>query len=68
MCQALLEIMEPEISKIAKEAAEEAAIKEAKETAINMLKSGKFIVEEIKEYIPRLSVEEIKAIAKSLNN
>ena len=76
MCQALLEIMEPEISKIAKEAAEkaakeaakEAAIKEAKETAINMLKSGKFIAEEIKEYIPRLSVEEIKAIARSLNN
>ena len=66
MCQALLEIMEPEINKIAEEVAKEAAIKEAKENAMNMLKSGKFAVEEIKEYIPRLSVEEIKAIAKGL--
>lgn len=80
MCQALLEIMEPEINKIAAEvaekaakeaaekAAEEAATKQAKETAVNMLKSGKFVAEEIKEYIPRLSVEEIKAIAGGLTN
>lgn len=62
MCQALLEIMEPEINKIT----EKAVIKADMETAKNMLKSGNFSPEEIKKYIPRLSVEEIKAIAKEL--
>ena len=59
MCQALLELMEPEISLITEKAADE----EAKKNAINMLKSGKFSPEEIQQYIPRLSVEEIKALA-----
>ena len=68
MCQALLEIMEPEISKITEKAVKETADREARETAVNMLKSGKFAAEEIKEYIPRLSVEEIKAIARELAN
>jgi hypothetical protein len=90
MCQALLEIMEPEINeitekavkkavdKVSKETAErvsketaervakETADKEARETAINMLRSGNFLPEEIKRYIPRLSIEEIKTIAKTL--
>ena len=74
MCQALLEIMEPEINKITEKVAEkvaervakETADKEARETATNMLKSGKFLPEEIKKYIPRLSIEEINMIAKSL--
>lgn len=90
MCQALLEIMEPEINeitekavkkavdKVSKETAErvsketaervakETADKEARETAINMLRSGNFLPEEIMRYIPRLSIEEIKTIAKTL--
>ena len=62
MCQALLELMEPEINKITekavekavKEAVDKTADKEARETASNMLKSGNFSPEEIKKYIPRL--------------
>ena len=79
MCQALLEIMEPEINKIAeeeakkaaKEAAKEAekeAAKEATETAIRMVKAGRLSVEEIKEFFPRLSAEQIKQIGKKLSN
>ena len=40
---------------------------EATQTTINMLKSGKFSVEEINEFVPRLSLNEIKTIAKKLN-
>ena len=58
MCQALLEIMEPEINKIT----ENAVIKADMETAKNMLKSGDFSPEEIRKYIPRLSIEEIKSL------
>ena len=36
----------------------------SEETAIKMLKSGKFTVEEIHEYVPRLSIEEIRALKK----
>ncbi len=61
MCQALLEIMEPEISKIA----DEAATKETSTgTALKMLKTGKFSAEEIHEYVPLLSVEEIKTLGR----
>lgn len=59
MCQALLEIMEPEINKIT----QEAVVKADMETAKNMLKSGEFSPEEIKKYIPRLSIKEIKSLA-----
>ena len=58
MYQALLEIMEPEINKIT----ENAVIKADMETAKNMLKSGDFSPEEIRKYIPRLSIEEIKSL------
>lgn len=37
----------------------------SEETAAKMLKSGKFTVEEIHEYVPRLSIEEIQALKKS---
>ena len=66
MCQALLEIMEPEINKIVEKVAEERVDKEARETASNMLKFGDFSPEEIRKYIPRLSIEEIRMIAKKL--
>lgn len=92
MCEALLEIMEPEINRMVKAATEketrrlreeterlqeenrqeakrlrEEAQKEAMETAAKMLKSGKFSVEEVKDFVPRLSMEEIKAIATDLS-
>ena len=60
MCQALLEIMEPEIKGIVDAATKD----EAKKTAVNMLESGKFSIEEIHQYIPRLSIEEIGMLAK----
>lgn len=50
MCQALLEIMEPEINKIvgrAKEEADQKAKKEAEETVAKLLQSQKFSFEEI---------------------
>ena len=50
MCQALLEIMEPEINKIKEQTIKETAHKEASENAANMLKSGKFSPEEIKKW------------------
>lgn len=67
VCNALLELMEPEINKIVgeatKAAVEEAVTKTKKEeaikTATKMLKSGKFTSEEIHEFVPRLSLEEI---------
>lgn len=92
MCEALLEIMEPEINRMVKAATEketrrlreeterlqeenrqeakrlrEEAQKEAMETAAKILKSGKFSVEEVKDFVPRLSMEEIKAIATDLS-
>jgi len=70
MCQALLEIMEPEINKIVGEARKEERIKARKEgaieTATNMLKSGKFSIEEIVEYVPKLSIEEVRTIKEGL--
>lgn len=76
MCQALLEIMEPEINKIAEEAAKKAAEeatkkaeeKTAEEAAIRMVKAGRMSVEEIKEFFPKLSAEQIKQIGERLSN
>ena len=39
---------------------------EATQTAINMLKSGKFSFEEIRRYVPRLSIDEIQEIARKM--
>lgn len=76
MCQALLEIMEPEINQIVRQATEkerrekEEALrqikKEAEESVIKMLKMQKFTIEEIQECIPKLSLDDIKRLAKSL--
>ncbi len=48
------------------EAAEEAKKENAKETAIQMLKKGKLSIEEIAQYVPSLSVEEIEKIQQEL--
>lgn len=71
MCQALLEIMEPEINKIvglAKEEADQKAKKEAEETAAKLIQSQKFSFEEIHQCVPRLSIENIQKIAAKLAN
>ena len=71
MCQALLEIMEPEINKIvglAKEEADQKAKKEAEETAAKLIQSQKFSFEEIHQCVPRLSIEDIQKIAAKLVN
>jgi len=44
----------------------EAAREEAKEAAIQMLKAGKLSVEEIVQYIPSLSVEDVEKIQQEL--
>lgn len=90
MCQALLEIMEPEINKIvevrvesavnsavesavnlavesAMKSAEESAKEESIRTATKMVRSGKFSFEEILEYNPRLSLEEVRMIAAGVS-
>ncbi len=64
MCQALLEIMESEINKIAVEAAKEASKKAATDTALKMLEARKFSAEEIHEYVSLLSVEEIRELGR----
>ncbi len=69
MCQALLEIMEPEINQIVRQAREEAirqAKKEAEESAIRMIKLRKYTIEEIHEIIPKLSLDEIKRLVKNV--
>ena len=69
MCQALLEIMEPEINQIVRQAREEAirqAKKEAEESAIRMIKLQKYTIEEIHEIIPKLSLDEIKRLVKNV--
>lgn len=71
MCQALLEIMEPEISEIVRDAeekvrkeTEERTRRETIKSARKMLDSGKFSVEEIAEYLPGLSSVELRSILK----
>ncbi len=92
MCQALLELMEPEIDKIVgkerervtrevtqvvtrevtREVTEEVTEKVTKKVTKNvaegmakkMLNSGKFTVEELQEYVPWLTVEEIEKLSE----
>lgn len=68
--QIMLDYIEYERRKAAKEAAREAAkeaAKEvAKETAIQMLKAGKLSLEEIVQYVPSLSIEDVERIRKEL--
>lgn len=64
MCQALLEIMEPEINKLMETEINKLMETEAIRTASKMLQSGKFTIEEIHEYVPRLSIEKIRLLEK----
>lgn len=49
-------------------ATEETARETARETAIKMLRSGKFSVEEVAEYITKLSIDDIREIEADLIN
>lgn len=78
MCQALLEIMEPEIKKIVGEATEkvrketeervrkETEKKQAINTAKIMLNSGNFSAKEIVTYVPGVSIEEVRSLERGL--
>ncbi len=44
------------------EAAREAALDSAKETAIRMIQKGKMPLEEIADYVPALSLDELKQL------
>lgn len=86
MCQALLEIMEPEINQIVRQATEkerrekeearrekEEAVRQlqrekekAEKTVIKMIKLQKVTIEEIQECVPKLSIDDIEKLAKSL--
>lgn len=76
MCQALLEIMEPEINQIVMQATEkerrekEEAIRqlreEAEKSAIKMIKLQKFTIEEIQECIPKLSADDIRRLVQNV--
>lgn len=55
------------MTQVGKMLMDEARQEEATQTVMNMLKSGKFSVEEIQEYVPRLSIHEIQTIAGELN-
>ena len=79
MCQALLEIMEPEINKIVGEAIEkvrketeervqeETEKRQALNTARKMISSGNFSAEEIVEYVSGISIEEVMTLEKELD-
>lgn len=62
----LLEYIESERYEAAQEAAKEAAQEANKRTVIQMLKTGKLSVEEIVQYVPSLSVEDIEKIRHEL--
>ena len=62
VCQALLEIMEPEINKIVGEATKQQALN----TARKMISSGNFSAREIVEYVHGISIEEVKKLEKVL--
>ncbi len=70
VCQALLEIMEPEINKIVGEATEKVRKETKREQAIDtariMINSGKFTAREIAEYVPGISIEEVRSLEKGL--
>lgn len=55
------------MTQVGKMLMDEARQEEATQTVMNMLKSGKFSVEEIQKYVPRLSIHEIQTIAGELN-
>lgn len=68
MTQVGMMLMEEGIQRGMREGMQKGMQKEAAQTAVNMLKSGKFSCEEIQKYVPRLSVEEIQEIARKVNS
>ena len=56
---AMCKIMEDMRNKVAKEAAQKAELKSARETAERLIKKGKMTLEEIAECVPLVSLDEI---------
>lgn len=59
---AMCRILEDMKNEAAREAAKKAALDNAKETAERMIKKGKMTLEEIVEYVPLLSLDELKKL------
>ena len=62
------QVMRNYVARKEKEAVERATEETARETAIKMLRSGKFSVEEVAEYITKLSIDDIREIEADLIN
>lgn len=60
----LLSYIEGEKYEAAKEAAQAATQKTAKESAAQLLKSGKLSIEEVTQYFPSLSAEDVEELQK----
>ena len=58
----MCKMMEDMRNEAAQKAAQKAALDSAKETAKRMIKKGKMSLEEIAEYVPVLSIEELKQL------
>ena len=56
------QILKAYTNDIKREAAREAAKEAARETAAHLIKKGKMSLEEIKECVPALSLEELKEL------
>lgn len=59
---AMCKIMEDMRNEAAREAAQKAELKSAKETAERLIKKGKMMLEEIAECVPLLSLDELREI------
>lgn len=62
MCKIMEDMRKEAAREAAKEAAKEAALNNARETAGRMIKKGKMSLEEISDYVPLLSIEELKEL------
>ena len=58
----MCKIMEDMRNEAAKEAAKAATLESARETARRMIKKGKLPLEEIADYVPALSLDELKQL------
>ncbi len=59
---AMCKMLEDMRNEAAREAAQQAELKSARKTAERMIKKGKMTLEEVAEYVPLLSFDELKEL------
>ena len=64
--KAVKEVTESVTKEVTESVTKEVTLSTSKETAIKMLKSGKFSIEEIAEYVPKLSITDIMELKENL--